>query len=428
MRVFLDTIGCRLNQSEIETMARQLVAGGHEVVTDSAVADTIILNTCAVTAEAARDARTLTRRFHRQNTQAQIVLTGCYATLAPQELSQLPGVSRVVNNREKPHLVQRLAPAPSVDLPLYEQEPFQRDIHPGTIGRTRAFIKVQDGCDNKCTFCVTTLARGASQSRHLGDVVAEIQTAATAGYQEAVLTGVHLGSYGHDLGNQHGLYELVAAILHHTDIPRVRLSSLEPWDIDPDFFRLWQNPRLMPHLHLPLQSGSDKILRRMARRTNQATFRRLVEAARANLPDLNLSTDVIVGFPGETETEFAESMAYVAEIQFSRLHVFSYSPRPGTAASVMPHQIPGPVKRERTQRMIELGRTLSLNFHRQHEEQQATVLWESVVGADENGLRWSGHTDNYIRVMGYGVNLQNRILPTRLFDAQVDGMRGEALL
>ncbi|MBK9052985.1 MAG: radical SAM protein, partial [Chloroflexi bacterium] len=203
-----------------------------------------------------------------------------------------------------------------------------REFRAGSLGNTRAFIKVQDGCNNKCTFCVTTIARGEGVSRHLADVVTEIQALAGAGYQEAVLTGVHLGSYGHDFGNKTGLRDLVRAILTHTDIPRLRLSSLEPWDIAPDFFALWDNPRLLPHLHLPLQSGSDRVLKRMTRRTNQVSFRALVQAARAHIPHLNLSTDLIVGFPGETEAEFGETLAFVQEMNFTRLHVFGYSVRP----------------------------------------------------------------------------------------------------
>ena len=426
MKVFLNSIGCRLNQSEIETMARQLLAAGHEIVTESAEADKVIINTCAVTAEAARDARSQTRRIHRSNPGAEIVLTGCYATIAPDELGKVQGAGRVVVNQQKAQLVQMLDPKARIELPLFEQEPVLREFLAGSMGaNTRAFIKVQDGCDNKCTFCVTTVARGEGQSRHLGDVVAEIQALAAAGYQEAVLTGVHLGSYGHDFGNATGLRDLVQAILQHTDMPRLRLSSLEPWDLAPGFFTLWQNPRLLPHLHMPLQSGSDKILKRMARRTSRANFGELVDAARANIPDLNLSSDMIVGFPGETEVDFAESLEFVETIEFARLHVFSYSPRPGTAASRFPNQINGKIKKERTRRMIDLGKQLSHNFHQQFVGQTLNVLWERTVGADSNGLRWVGYTDNYIRVQANGpADMFNRVTPTEIVNATADGVAG----
>lgn len=426
MKVYLHSIGCRLNQSEIETMARQLLAAGHELVDDADTADKVVINTCAVTAEAARDARSKTRRIHRTNPDAEILLTGCYATIAPDELAQVQGAGRVVVNKDKDNLVQLIDPQARIDLPLFDQEPVMREfLAGGAVANTRAFIKVQDGCNNRCTFCVTTVARGEGQSRHLGDVVAEIQALTAAGYQEAVLSGVHLGSYGHDFGNKAGLRDLVAAILAHTDIPRLRLSSLEPWEIAPDFFTLWDNPRLLPHLHMPLQSGSDRILRRMARRTSRASFRELVDAARARIPDLNLSTDIICGFPGETDADFAESLDYVRNIGFSRLHAFTYSARPGTAAASMPGHLPNAVKKERTRAMIALGNELSTAFHGRYTATTRDVLWETNVGADPHGLRWIGYTDNYIRVTTNGpADLFNRVTPTRLSAPRPDGMNG----
>jgi threonylcarbamoyladenosine tRNA methylthiotransferase MtaB len=426
MKVHLHSIGCRLNQSEIETMGRQLLAAGHEIVAEAETADTVIINTCAVTREAARDARSQTRRIHRHNPAAEIMLTGCYATIAPHELAQVKGAGRVIANKDKAQLVQMIDPQVRIDLPVFDQEPVLREFLAGTAGHTRAFIKVQDGCNNRCTFCVTTVARGDGQSRHLGDIVAEIQALAAAGYREAVLTGVHLGSYGHDFDNKAGLRDLVQAILAHTDMPRLRLSSLEPWDIAPDFFSLWQDSRLLPHLHMPLQSGCDRTLRRMARRTNQASFRELVTAARTHIPDLNLSTDIITGFPGETEQDFAESLDYVREMDFARLHVFTYSQRPGTAAAKMPDQLPNALKKERTRQMIELGNAMSEAFHAGFVGTEREVLWETAVGADNNGLRWVGYSDNYIRVTASGsADLFNCVTPTQLQEARVDGMVGK---
>ena len=428
MKVFLDSIGCRLNQSEIESMAKQLLAAGHEIVSDPVVADKVVINTCAVTREAAKDARAMTRRINRVNPTAEIILTGCYATVAPEELSQVKGAGPIVTNKDKDRLVQLIDPEARIELPVYEQEPILREFLSGNTGNTRAFVKVQDGCDNRCTFCVTTIARGESRSRHLGDVVAEIQSLASAGYREAVLTGVHLGSYGVDLGNGTRLSDLISAILFHTDMPRIRLSSLEPWDIPADFFELWQNTRLLPHLHVPLQSGSNRILRLMSRRTNRDSFRQIATAARTTIPNLNLSTDLIIGFPGESEAEFQDSLAYVAEIAFSRLHVFTYSRRPGTAAAKMDGHLPKPVKKERSRQMIDLGKKLSLEFHRRFEGQSREVLWETTVGANGQGQRWVGYTDNYIRVTAEGpVDLFNRVTPTRLFDARPDGISGAVL-
>jgi len=428
MKVYLNSIGCRLNQSEIETIGRQLLSQGHKIVSDPAQADSVIINTCAVTNEAARDARTQTRRIHRQNPDAAIYLTGCYATIAPSDLQTLQGAARIVPNREKDRLIQILDPQADSKASIFDQEPILREFLNRHMGNTRAFVKVQDGCDNKCTFCITTVARGESKSRHLGDIVAEIQTLASAGYQEVVLTGVHLGSYGKDLENQTSLKDLVQAILRHTDLPRLRLSSLEPWDIDPDFFLLWQDQRLLPHLHLPLQSGSDSILQRMARRTSRASYRRLALAARAAIPDLNLSTDIILGFPGETEQDFEQSMDYVREINFARLHAFPYGARPGTTAARLNNQIAKGKKKERTNRMIELGKSLSLAFHQRFEGQTRPALWESSIGADPHSLRWTGYTDNYIRVIANGpVDLFNQITPVTLLEAQPDKVSGAIL-
>ncbi len=423
MKVYLNSIGCRLNQSEIESIGRQLLAHGHQIVADPAEADRIIINTCAVTHSAVRDARAQTRRINRLNPNAAIFLTGCYATIAPSELEVLPGTPRTIANKDKGNLVKLLDPQAANSEPLYEREPILREYLSGHFGNTRAFVKIQDGCDNHCTFCVTTIARGRGQSRHLGDVVEEVQALASAGYKEAVLTGVHLGSYGKDLGGQIGLSDLVKAVLEHTDINRLRLSSLEPWDLEPDFFLLWQDQRLQPHLHLPLQSGSDAVLRRMARRTSRKCYRRLAEAARASIPNLNLSTDIILGFPGETEHDFEQSADFIQEIGFSRLHAFTYSRRPGTAAAQMTDQVPKAEKKERTRRIIELGKNLSLDFHQRSEGQNRLVLWERSIGADHNGLRWIGYTDNYIRVItNSSGELFNQITQARLIESQPDSM------
>ena len=422
MKVYLHTIGCRLNQSEMETLGRDLMTAGHDIVTNSAEADQIVINTCAVTREATRDTRRTTRRFRRGNSDAAITLTGCHATIAADKLRAEPDVHQVVPNKRKDQLLQIIDPS-AIPLEVHDREPLLRDYLQAGLGNTRAFIKVQDGCHNKCTFCVTTVARGDSTSRHLGDVVAEIQALTAAGYQEAVLTGVHMGSYGHDFGNRAGLRDLVQAILAHTDIPRLRLSSLEPWEIAPDFFDLWQNQRLLPHLHMPLQAGCDRTLRRMARKTSKVSFRALVEAARDAIPQLNVSTDIICGFPGETAADFAESLDYVREIGFSRLHAFTYSPRPGTAAATMPGQLEKKVRKERVRQMIDLGRDLSATFRQRYHGQQTNVLWEQMVGADDKGVRWAGYTDNYIRVHGYSTQaLFNTITPVRLENSSAEGM------
>ena len=427
MRVHLRTLGCRLNQSEIDTMARQLQRQGHEVVDDPAQADRFVVNTCAVTREATASSRQLIRELGRANDEAEIVVTGCYSQIAPDAISVLPQVSQIVENPEKDRLVEMVTGEP---VPPFEREPVERDAHlMGAMGRTRAFIKVQDGCDNACTFCVTTIARGAGRSRPVQEVVVEIQYLHDIGYQEVVLTGVHLGSYGHDLDDRDGLVTLVQAVLADTDMPRIRLSSLEPWDLSPGFFDLWQDRRLCRHLHLPLQSGCDATLKRMVRRTTQAEFRGLVQAARASIEDVSVTTDVIVGFPGETDDEFASSVDFVEEMDFSGLHVFRYSTRPGTAAARMRGHVTADVKKARSARMRALSDAMEQRYAARFEEKTLSVLWEQVAGATEDGFINVGYTDNYIKVRGiHRRSLINYITPVTMMDYTEHGVRAMPML
>lgn len=425
MRIYLESTGCRLNQSEIETLGRQFERAGHEVVASAEAADVCVVNTCAVTQEATRTSRMILRRLNRSNPAARLVATGCYAHLSPEAVGALPGVEQVVDNLNKERLVSLLT-GESGPGDLFDREPLEREFRPGALGRTRAFVKVQDGCNNRCTFCVTTIARGPGRSRPVDEVVAEVNYLVAAGYQEVVLTGVHLGSYGRDRGERAGLMSLVRALLAQTNVPRLRLSSLEPWDIPAGFFALWENPRLCRHLHLPLQSGCDSTLRRMARRTSQAAFAALVAEARASIPDLAVSTDVIVGFPGETDAEFEISYQFVREMGFMKIHVFRYSPRPGTAAARMAEQVPAEVKRERSARMLALSDEGGHRFRQRFIGRVLPVLWEQVAGASERGFQNVGLTDNYLRVtLEVPEVLTNRIEPVRLVAVNGVGMAGE---
>lgn len=417
MKVHLRTLGCRLNQSEIETMARQFQQQGHEIVDAPEQADQIVVNTCAVTQDAVSSSRRLVRQLNRANGEAKISVTGCYAQIAPDEIAVLPGVSSVVDNLGKDSLVSAITGQPPEP---FDVEPLARDV-PAWIGRTRAFVKVQDGCDNACTFCITTVARGAGRSRTVEDVVHEIRVLHAMGYQEAVLTGVHLGSYGHDLGDRNGLYHLVQRILAETDIPRLRLSSLEPWDLSLQFFTLWENPRLCPHLHLPLQSGCDTTLRRMARRTNQQQFGELVRQARAQMDDPCITTDIIVGFPGETDEEFAISRDFIEAMEFAGMHVFRYSKRPGTAAARMKGHVSEDVKKRRSAQLLALSDEMERRYCERNAGKHLPVLWEQVAGACDDGFFNVGYTPNYIRVgCTHPRPLTNLIIPARLETFNID--------
>jgi threonylcarbamoyladenosine tRNA methylthiotransferase MtaB len=395
MKIYLDTIGCRLNQSEIESMARGFRAVGHEIVPAAGMADMAIVNTCAVTNEAASESRGKIRQIARAGVN-EIVATGCWATLQPQQANALPNVLRVVTNDRKEHLVSDV-----LDLPResFDLEPIARKPLPGLHRRTRAFIKVQDGCDNHCTFCITTIARGEGRSRSVGEVILDIQSALDGGTKEIVLTGVHLGSWGQDSGKH--LRDLIKAILRETDVPRLRLSSLEPWDLDADFFSLWADKRLMPHLHLPLQSGCESTLRRMARKTNPHSFRELVSAARIVIHNVAITTDIIAGFPGETDEEFAESLEFVREMNFAGGHVFTYSPRPGTGAAKMKGQVKPELRKNRNHILHDALEGSAKSYRQKFIGQTMSVLWESVSEMGEWGWQMEGLSGNYLRVTAF---------------------------
>jgi threonylcarbamoyladenosine tRNA methylthiotransferase MtaB len=288
--------------------------------------------------------------------------------------------------------------------------------------RTRAFIKVQDGCDNRCTFCITTVARGKSRSRPIPSIVSDVQSALDGGAREIVLTGVHLGSWGHDFDKPMHLRHLIADLLTHTDLPRMRVSSLEPWDLDEDFFDLWQDRRLCRHLHLPLQSGSATVLRRMARKTTPTAFAALVAAARDRIPDVAITTDMIVGFPGESEAEFEETCDYVRQIQFAGMHVFTYSARQGTAAAKMPDQVHNYTRKERNAVLRKIAEDSAQAYQNRFFGSELPVLWETSTELN-GGQRWqvTGLTDNYLRVQAQAAQpVWNQITPTKLVESGLE--------
>jgi threonylcarbamoyladenosine tRNA methylthiotransferase MtaB len=422
MKVYLDTIGCRLNQSEIETYANQFRAAGHELVSTLEGADMMVVNTCTVTAAAASDSRQKIRQAHKAGIE-KIVVTGCLSTLQPDEMMEMPGVIQVVSNRDKDTLVSEIL---KVNGHIFDLEPLARQPVPGSRNRTRAFIKVQDGCDNRCTFCITTLARGESRSRAENEVLDDIRLAQRGGVQEIVLTGVHLGSWGHDFDSPRHLGELIRGILANTDIPRLRVSSLEPWDLDAGFFALWDDKRLCRHLHLPLQSGSAGVLRRMARKTTPENYAALVESARARIPDVAITTDLIAGFPGETEEEFVEGCEFVETMAFAGAHVFTYSEREGTAAAKMPHQVHNYTRKQHSAVLREITAASAQVYRESFLGKELDVLWESIQPNGDGQWTLSGLTDNYLRVHARATQpLWNRITPARLITLEKGALRGD---
>jgi len=412
VRVYLSTLGCRLNEAEIQTWGMKFSACGHALVVCAADADLMVLNTCAVTAEAVRKSRKSIQRLQRENPTAKLAVSGCYVSL-DEAASHTAGIDLVVTNQDKDEMVRRCIDTFCPDvMPNAATTPaasalFQRS-------RQRAFIKIQDGCRYRCTFCIVTVARGQERSRATQDIIAEVNQLHAAGIQEVVLTGVHVGGYGSDLNTD--LHALVRQVLADTDIPRVRFASVEPWDLPEHFFYLFENPRLMPHMHLPLQSGSDSVLRRMARRCKSGDFASLLSAIRRQLPNFNVTTDIIVGFPGETDAEWQQTLEFVTTMDFGHIHIFSYSVRPGTRAAGLTGQVHGASKRQRSRELHTLARTSRLRVLHQQLHSNSDILWEAGK-ARADGWRHTGYTENYLRVqtdVPLGQSLHNTITRSHL--------------
>ncbi len=345
--------------------------------------------------------------------------------LIQEEVAEFPGDITVIGNLEKDHLVSTV-----LNIPINELS--QKKVHripiPGTRARTRMFIKAQDGCDNHCTYCITRIARGPGRSRKVDAVLEDIHSALISGIQEIVLTGVHLGSWGYDFDSPSHLSNLVRAILSETSTPRLRLSSLEPWDITPGFFDLWQSQRLCRHLHLPLQSGCEATLQRMGRRITPKTYAEIIKQARLTIPGLAITTDIITGFPGETEAEFTESIAFVDEIAFAGGHVFTYSARPGTVAALLPGQVPQSLSKQRSARMREVIQQSSTTYQASHIGQHLQVLWEKSTSFGITTWELSGLTDNNLRVYASApLPCHNQLMEVRIKGLQSGGLVAEIL-
>jgi len=368
MTVDVLTFGCRLNAYESQVMR------DHAAALD----DTIIVNTCAVTAEAERQARQAIRRAHRDRPDARIVVTGCAAQIAPEAWAGLPGVHRVLGNIEKLRPESWTPDAHGAVADIMAAQETAAHLVTEFAGRARAFVQVQQGCDHRCTFCIIPFGRGPSRSVPLGAILAQAQSLLASGYQELVLTGVDIASYGADLPGRPSLGGLVRRLLRLLPaLKRLRLSSLDPVEIDPELWRaLAEEPRLMPHLHLSLQAGSDLILKRMKRRHGRADAIRVCERARALRPDIALGADLIAGFPTETDALFDETLAFLADAELPFLHVFPYSERPGTPAARMP-AVPVAVRRDRAARLRAAGQATASRFLAAQVGSRVSVLTEA---------------------------------------------------
>jgi len=410
----VQNFGCRATQADGAALENQLQSRGLERSESANHADIVVLNTCTVTAAADHDARAAIRRIHRDNPDARILVTGCYAQRAPQEIAELPGVTWVVGNSHK-HLVPEIVTGRdpsfvSLDQVSLSSPPFTwiGDIFAHTEliaapvfsgeelgGRTRPNLKVQDGCDNRCSFCIIPSVRGQSRSMKMDRVIAEANALASAGYREIVLSGINLGRWGRDFEPAQRFEQLLRALLEQTEIEKIRISSVEPMDWSDEVIALVaSSPRICKHAHVPLQSGSDRILRRMHRRYRPWHYAEKIRKIRETMPDAAIGADVMVGFPGETDELFEESRSFIEHLPFTYLHVFTYSSRPGTPSAAMPDQVPVNVARERNRVLRELAAEKNLAFRKSFIGRSLDVI---TLQNSQNG-RTEALSDNYLKV------------------------------
>ncbi len=417
VRVHLTNLGCKLNQAESEALARRFAAAGHRLVPTLEEADLHVVNSCTVTHVAARDSRKAARRGGRLERRVRTVLTGCHVAADPQGAAALAGVDLVVPNHEKELLVERVHEAFPEAAVLGAEGPAPVPYVPLAFGNSRALVKIEDGCDMACAFCVIPATRGRQRSRPADEVVREVAALAAGGFAEVVVTGVQISSYR---DGATGLYELVARLLAETEVPRLRLTSIAPWQFDPRLLELFAGGRLCRHVHLSLQSGCDATLKRMRRPYDGRRFAGLVREIRAAVPGVAVTTDVIAGFPGETDGEFERSLELCRRLEFARLHAFPFSVRPGTAAAAMPNQLPDAVKRRRMAALLEVARDGRRRFERGQIGAVTEALWER-----RREGRWQGTTDNYLRVVsadGGAASPARGLQPVRIAGASERGL------
>jgi len=443
----VQNFGCRASQADGAAIEKQLLDRGLARAEAGGDAEVVILNTCTVTAAADADARAAIRRIHRENPGSKILVTGCYAQRAPHEIAALPGVAGVVGNSHKQQIAALLAPEtnflPLSSLTSRPPQPITFQIDPQILvgdifahtellaapvfeaataaEKTRPNLKVQDGCNNRCSFCVIPSVRGRSRSLRLEEVIREVRILVDAGYREVVLSGINLGRWGRELSTPHRFEQLVRAVLEQTGLEKLRLSSVEPMDWNDELIELMAgSPRIAKHVHAPLQSGSDRILRLMHRKYRPWHYAERIRKARAAMPDAAIGADVMVGFAGESDELFEESRAFIEELPFTYLHVFTFSARPGTPAAVMPDQVPVELARERNRVLRELAAGKNLAFRRSF---VARTL-DAITLNQRSGDCTDALTENYLKVRLQGQHPPNRWVRAHIHDLTSEGLAG----
>ncbi|RVU55333.1 tRNA (N(6)-L-threonylcarbamoyladenosine(37)-C(2))-methylthiotransferase MtaB [Anaerosphaera multitolerans] len=421
------TLGCKVNKYESDAMAELFEEKGYlNVDFEREVSDIYIVNTCTVTNLSDRKSRQFIRRAKRENPDSTVVVVGCYSQTAPEEVSSIDGVDIVIGTTERSKIVElceefeKEKKQINIVRSLKNDKEFQNINITSEKDMTRSYMKVQDGCNRYCTYCIIPYARGNIRSRELEDCVEEAKVLSNSGYREIVITGIHVGSYGYDLGNIR-LIDLIEAISDVRGIERIRLSSIEPKTITEDFMkRAVATGKLCDHFHLSLQSGSNKVLKDMNRKYTREEYFNTTQLIKSYMPFAGLTTDVIVGFPGETEEEFMESYDLIKKVEFSRIHVFKYSKRSGTVAAVMKNQIDGNIKNKRSEKLITLNEDLMRNFAEKNKDKVQSVLFEEKMKGDS----YLGYTTNYIRcVTNSEKDLKNRIKRVKIVDTSVEPIK-----
>ena len=415
--------GCKVNQYETNAMTQKFIEKGYEVIEHSKKADIYIINTCTVTNMSDRKSRQMLRRMKEQNENAIVVAVGCYAQVAKEELKKIPEIDLVLGNNEKLKITDYVEDYIDKNENQFEIEDVMHSKEFYDFGdvtfteKTRAVIKIQDGCDRFCSYCIIPYARGRVRSRKPESVVSEIEKIAKEGIKEVVITGIHIASYGKDFKNDYRLIDLLEELNKINGIERIRLGSIEPLLITEEFVnRLKKLEKVCHHFHLSLQSGCNETLKRMNRRYTIEEFKEIVERLRNTYKDVMLTTDIIVGFPGENEEEFEETYKFLKDIKFYKMHIFKYSPRKGTKAAEMKEQVNGNIKEERSRKLIELSDINEKEYNEEYIGKEVEILFEE----EKEGL-YKGHTQNYILAY-YKTNkkLENKIVRVKCIGTETE--------
>ncbi|MGO1370019.1 tRNA (N(6)-L-threonylcarbamoyladenosine(37)-C(2))-methylthiotransferase MtaB [Senegalia sp. (in: firmicutes)] len=425
------TLGCKVNQYETDAIAESFRNNGYNINNHNEKSDVYVINTCSVTNLGERKSRQFIRKSKKENPQAIICVVGCYAQISPEEVSNIPGVDLIIGTKEKNRIVELCEKAKKENTKINIVENVMdirkfEELDANSIQEnTRAYIKIQEGCNQFCSYCIIPYARGPIRSRDFENIIKEAKTLVNKGFKELVLTGIHVASYGKDLG-EISLIDVIEEVHKIQGLKRIRLSSIEPMLITDEFMkRLSRLTKICPHFHLSLQSGSDTVLFRMNRKYNTKQYKERVEIIRAFMPDAAITTDIIVGFPGETKEEFEETYEFVKEIKFANVHVFKYSKREGTPAAEKKDQIHGTIKNDRSKKLIDLAEEQSKDFMKKFLNKEKDILIEST--SRKEGYM-EGYTDNYIRVaIKASKELENEIIDTKLIEIEDDKVLGEII-